>query len=105
MRPPGSVCDVPCGIGVQLHASRVPCQIFIIPLGADHGAVVATEFQRRQVQPDARLLAGPLEILPDDGVGRHAAGGTEHGAAGLLRRLHGPGHQRIADGKSEAKRS
>ena len=56
MRPPGSVCDVPCGIGVQLHASRVPCQIFIIPLGADHGAVVATEFQRRQVQPDGLHL-------------------------------------------------
>ena len=55
----------------------MPSQILIVALGADHGAVVAAQLQRRQVQPDARLVAGALQVSPDDGVGRYAAGGTE----------------------------
>lgn len=75
----------------------MPSQILIVALGADHGAVVAAQLQRRQVQPDARLVAGALQVSPDDGVGRYAAGGTEDLPPGLSGRLHGPGHQRVAD--------
>ena len=76
-------------------------QILIIPLGADHSAVITAELQRRQIQPDARVIAGALQVSPDDGVCRHAAGGAEDLPAGLPCRLHGPGHQRVADSLGE----
>ena len=44
-----SIRDVPGGIGVQFHTRRVTRQVLVIPLCADHGAVVAAQLQRRQI--------------------------------------------------------
>lgn len=67
--------------------------------------LVAAPPQRRQIQPAADFFAGPLQVRPDDGVGRHAAGGDDGGAARLLCGFHDAGDQRIADSLGEVRAS
>lgn len=77
-----STIQIPCGVGVQGKIRRMSCQILIVALCADHSPVITAQPQRRQVQPAARLTAGPLQIAPDDGVGGHASGGHDGASAG-----------------------
>ena len=66
-----STVQIPCGVGVQGKIRRMSRQILIVALCADHSPVITAQPQRRQVQPTARLTAGPLQIGPDAAVGRH----------------------------------
>ena len=95
-----STIQIPCGIGVQGKIRRMSRQILIVALCADHSPVITAQPQRRQVQPAARLTAGPLQIAPDDGVGCHASGGRNGAPSGTAGGLHGTWDQLVADGDS-----
>ena len=71
-------------------------QIFIIPLAADHGGVVAAELQLGEIEPVPAPGAGGGEVGPDAAVGGHAAGHRHPAVALLPGGLHGPGDQRVA---------
>ena len=50
--------DVPVGVGVQIIPGAGPGQVLVIPLAADHAAVVAAELEGGQVEGTALGLAG-----------------------------------------------
>ena len=94
---PSALCDVPVGIGVERHIRRVPGQIFVIGLTADHGAIVPAQGERRQVEAASGRGTGRLQVRADVGIGRHAPRHRHLAAAAAAGGLHDPGDQHIAD--------
>ena len=83
--------------GIQLLPGTCPGEIFIIPLAADHRAVVAAKLQRRLVERRTELGALPFKFPADPRIRGHTARDRELPVSGLAQRLHRPWHEHLAD--------
>ena len=68
------IVDGQGGQAVQLQPGGVPGNVLVIPLRRDHGAVVAAEFQLRQVHFGPQLLGTIIHQLAQPSVGSHTTG-------------------------------
>ena len=77
------VVDGQGGQTVQIKARRVTRHVLVVALRRDHCAVVAAEFQFRQVDLGPQLLGTVIDQLAQTAIGRDAARQTDLLCAGV----------------------
>ena len=98
------IVDVPCCVSVERPVRAHPGEILIIPLCADHRAVVTTELERRHVEPVAVLSALFFELCADERVRGDTACGDEYLAPALLHGEHRARDELVDNGLREVAR-